>query len=44
MEHIYLSKNEIEQALRTHAITNKEAKKLQKKVDYQVKIYKVLHK
>jgi hypothetical protein len=44
MKHTYLSKSEIKQALKSHSITNKEAEKLQKKVDCQVTIYKVIHK
>jgi len=44
MKHSYLSKSVIDEALHTHAITTKEAKKLQKKIDCQVTIYKVIHK
>jgi len=44
MKHIYLSKLAISKALKNHSITHKEAEKLQKKVDCQVKIYKAIHK
>ena len=44
MEHSYLSKTEIKAALTSHAITKKEAEKLNKKIECQVKIYKATHK
>jgi len=44
MKHIYLSKSSINRALEEHSITEQEAKKLYKKVDCQVSIYKVTHK
>ena len=44
MKHTYLSKPGIKEALHSHAITREEAEKLQKKVDCQVTIYKVIHK
>lgn len=44
MKHAYLSKVSIDDALSQHAITQKEAKKLQKKIESQVSIFKSLHK
>ena len=44
MKHTYLSKPTIDKALENHSITEKEAKKLYKKVDCQVSIYKTIHK
>jgi len=39
MKHTYLSKTSIDKALATHAITKKEAKKLNKKIECQVYIF-----
>ena len=39
MKHSYLSKTAITEALNNHAITKKEAKKLNKKIDCQVFIF-----
>jgi hypothetical protein len=43
MKHIYLSISSINEALENHSITEKEARKLYKKVDCQVTIYKATH-
>ncbi len=39
MKHAYLSKTAINEALASHAITKKEAKKLNKKIDCQAFIF-----
>lgn len=44
MKHTYLSAAAVAKALANHAITTKEAKKLLKKIDCQVTIYKTIHK
>ena len=44
MKHSYLTEMEINKALENHSITEKEAKKLYKKVECQVIIYKSTHK
>jgi len=44
MEHIYLSQEAIAVALAKHVITEKEARKLLKKMNSQASIYKSLHK
>ena len=44
MNHAYLSKTEVNEALAKHNITSMEAEKLIKKIDCQVKIYNQTHK
>ena len=44
MKHAYLSEVSIDDALSHHAITQKEAEKLKKKIESQVTIFKSLHK
>lgn len=44
MKHTYLSAETVAKALKKRAITEKEAKKLLKKIDCQVTIYKSIHK
>jgi len=44
MKHTYLSEVTINEALASHAITQKEAVKLIKKVDCQVVIFKSINK
>jgi hypothetical protein len=44
MKHTYLSQKEIEEALKNHCITEREADKLKKKIDTQSMIFKLLNK
>lgn len=44
MKHSYLSQNTIDDALKFKQITSTEAKKLKKKIDTQVAIFKSIHK
>jgi len=44
MKHSYLSDADINIALKNHEITEKEAKKLHKKVDCQIIIYNTIKK
>ena len=44
MKHAYLSEISIKDALQSHAITAEEAKKLMRKIDSQVVIFKSIHK
>jgi len=44
MKHTYLSQTLIEEALKEHSITEKEAIKLKKKIDSQSSIFKMIHK
>jgi hypothetical protein len=44
MKHIYLSESLIEEALKHHFITENEADKLRKKIDYQSSIFKAINK
>ena len=43
MKHTYLTEKEIKNAVSQHEITKLEAKKLMKKIDCQVFIYKTTH-
>jgi hypothetical protein len=43
MKHAYLTKESVHEALIHHAITKKEAQKLEKCVECQEKIYKATH-
>ena len=44
MKHAYLSERVIDEALKHHLITKNEATKLQKKVDCQSSIVKIINK
>lgn len=44
MKHTYLSETVINEALSKHVITEVEAEKLKKKIDFQKIIYKATHK
>ena len=43
MKHVYLTKESVCDALQHHAITLKEAEKLEECIECQKKIYKVTH-
>ncbi|EDZ63208.1 hypothetical protein SMGD1_1462 [Sulfurimonas gotlandica GD1] len=44
MQHIYLSETIIDEALKNNQITQREAKKLKKKIDCQLFIFKTINR
>jgi hypothetical protein len=44
MQHAYLTKSSVHDALIHHAITKQEAQKLDKKLECQERVYKMSHK
>ncbi|WP_294963275.1 hypothetical protein [Sulfurimonas sp.] len=44
MKHVYLSQTTVDEALKSHLITEHEADKLKKKIDSQSTIFKFINK